>query len=123
MCLDVRGDPECSDRRPMVDPYQHHFEWGFSDGDDDHNTLRSRRLELGFEFEPWIRLHRNLHRCDGVSCWSGIHGLHSSGYAAFLQRRSLGFMFSDDLGVRTRSWCAGTQVSFQGQSISQKLTP
>ena len=61
MCLDVRRDPKLSDCRPMVDPHQHHFEWGFGGGDDDRGTLRGRRSEFGPEFKPWIHIHRDFH--------------------------------------------------------------
>ena len=105
-CLDVRGDPECSDCRSLVDPYQHHHKWCSSDCDDGYDTHRGRRLELGSGIKPRIRLHRNIHQRHWVSHWSGFHGLRSSSHAAFLQRRSFGFMFSNDLGVCPRPRCA-----------------
>ena len=101
-CLDVRGDRKCSDCRPLVDPYQRHLQWDFGDRDDGHDTHRGGRFELGFNLEPWIRVHRNFHQRDRVSRWSSLHGLRGRSYAAFLQRRSFGLMFSNDLGVCTR---------------------
>ena len=114
---DIGGDRERSRYLTLVEYHQHSIEWSSGGCDNDCSTLRGRGLGFSSEFQPRLYLHRNLHQCDPISRWSGIHRLRSSSQAAFLRRRSFRSKISDDLGVCTRQRRTNIQVSFLGQFV------